>query len=157
MRTSERWTPRGLNVETCSISYPPTAIKLGAERNYRAFSLTWSASMLIYWNKRTVLHKKRVHLPQDWLWKPTWPPFHCFGTAIWPPWRHVKTVCKLSAHLFWEIIFHYVLLKHQFTLNNLLGHHFLPLNISTPTKYVKHCCWIRLFVNLNFLFQSAHK
>ena len=32
---------------------------------YRAFSLTWSASMLIYWNKRKFLHKKRVQLPQD--------------------------------------------------------------------------------------------
>ena len=31
----------------------------------RAFSLMWSASMLIYWNKRKFLHKKRVQLPQD--------------------------------------------------------------------------------------------
>ena len=50
------------------------------------------ASMLIYWNKRKFLHKKRVQLPQDWLGTPTWPPFHCFGTPIWPPWRHVKTL-----------------------------------------------------------------
>ena len=21
-----------------------------------------------------------------------WPPFYCFGTPIWPPWRHVKTL-----------------------------------------------------------------
>ena len=28
-------------------------------------SLTWSASMLIFWNKRKFLHKKRVQLPQD--------------------------------------------------------------------------------------------
>ena len=55
----------------------------------RVFSLTWPASMQIYWNKRKRLHKKRVRLPQDW-W-PTWPPFHCFGTQIWPPRRHVKT------------------------------------------------------------------
>ena len=27
---------------------------------FRAFSLTWPASMLIYWNKRKFLHKKRV-------------------------------------------------------------------------------------------------
>ena len=58
----------------------------------RAFSLTWPASMLIYWNKRKFLHKKRVQLPQDYLGTPTWPPFHCFGTPIWPPWRHVKTL-----------------------------------------------------------------
>ena len=33
----------------------------------RVFSLTWpAAAMQIYWNKRKHLHKKRVHLPQDW-------------------------------------------------------------------------------------------
>ena len=56
------------------------------------FSLTWPASMQIYWNKKKKrLHKKRVQLPQDWFGTPTWPPFHCFGKPIWPPWRHVKT------------------------------------------------------------------
>ena len=30
------------------------------------FSLTWPASMHIYWNKRKHLHKK---LPQDWFWE----------------------------------------------------------------------------------------
>ena len=59
---------------------------------YRAFSLTWPASMQIYWNKRERLHKKRVQLPQDWFDTPTWPPFHFFGTPIWPPWRYVKTL-----------------------------------------------------------------
>ena len=52
---------------------------------YRVFSLTWSASMQIYWNKRKRLHKKRVQLPQDLFGTPTWPPFHCFGTPIWRP------------------------------------------------------------------------
>ena len=61
-------------------------------RRYRVFSLTWPASMLIYWNKRKRLHKKKVQLPEDWFGTPTWPPFHCFGTTIWPPWRHVKTL-----------------------------------------------------------------
>ena len=32
-------------------------------RAIRAFLLTWSASMQIYWNKRKRLHKKRVRLP----------------------------------------------------------------------------------------------
>ena len=50
---------------------------------YRVFSLTWSASMQIYWNKRNRLHKKRAQLPQDW-----------FGTPIWLPWHHVKTLCR---------------------------------------------------------------
>ena len=45
---------------------------------YRAFSLTWPASTLIYWNKRKHLHEKRVQLPEDFLGTPTWPPFHCF-------------------------------------------------------------------------------
>ena len=52
---------------------------------YRAFSITWPASMLINWNKRKHLHEKRVKLPEDFLGTPTWPPFHCFGTPIWPP------------------------------------------------------------------------
>ena len=59
---------------------------------YRVFSLTWPASMQIYWNKRKRLHKKRGQLPEDWFGTPTWPPFHCFGTPIWPSWRHVKTL-----------------------------------------------------------------
>ena len=59
---------------------------LGAKQDrYRAFSLTWPASMQMYWNKRKRLHKKRVQLPQDWFGTPTWPPFYCFGTPIWPP------------------------------------------------------------------------
>ena len=51
----------------------------------RVFSLTWPASMHIYWNKRKRLHKKRVQLQEDWYGIPTWPPFHCFRTPIWPP------------------------------------------------------------------------
>ena len=48
--------------------------------------------MLIYSNKRKVLHKKRVQVqfPQGCLGTPTWPPFLCFGTLIWPPWHHEK-------------------------------------------------------------------
>ena len=62
-----------------------------------AFSLTWSASMQIYWNKWKYRHKKKVHVhvPQDCLWTLTWPPFHCFGTPIWPLWRHVKTLYRV--------------------------------------------------------------
>ena len=53
--------------------------------DYSMFSLTWSASMQIYWNKRKPLHKKRVQIPQDWFGTQTWPPFHCFATQIRPP------------------------------------------------------------------------
>ena len=49
----------------------------------RVFSLTWPASMQIYGNKRKRLYKKGVQLPQDW-----------FGTPIWPPRRHVKTLYR---------------------------------------------------------------
>ena len=58
----------------------------------RVFSPTWPASMQIYWNKRECSHKKRVQLPQDWFGRQTWPPFHCFGTPIWPSSHHVKTL-----------------------------------------------------------------
>ena len=57
---------------------------------HRAFSLTWPASMQIYWKERKRLHKKRVQLPQDWL-----------GAPIWPPWRHVKTLYSMTAYLIW--------------------------------------------------------
>ena len=43
------------------------------------FSLTWPASMQIFWNKRKRLHKKRSQLPGDCFGTPTWRPFHCFG------------------------------------------------------------------------------
>ena len=59
-----------------------------------AFSLTWPGSKQ-YWNKIKDLLKKRVQVPQDLFGTPTWPPFYCFGTAIWLPRRHVKTVYRV--------------------------------------------------------------
>ena len=59
---------------------------------YRTFSLMWPACMQIYRKKRELLRKKRVQLPQDRFGALTWPPFNCFGTPIWPPWCHVKTL-----------------------------------------------------------------
>ena len=59
-------------------------VGLGHQRGHRF--------IVNFWNKRKHLHKKRVHLPQDWFGTPTWPPFHCFGIPIWPPWCHVKTL-----------------------------------------------------------------
>ena len=50
--------------------------------------------------------KKTVKLAQHILGTLTWPSFHCFGTPIWPPWRHVKTLyslqdcCKQLSHHF---------------------------------------------------------
>ena len=70
----------------------PSNGELGRWLLYRAYSLTWHASMLIYTNKRKCLLKKRVQFPQGCLGTPTWSPFHCFGTPIWPLWRHVNTL-----------------------------------------------------------------
>ena len=71
-------------------------MSLPKQDGYRAFSLTWPASVLIYWNIRKHLHEKRRQLPEYFLCTPTWPPFHCFGTPIWLPWRHVKTLYRTS-------------------------------------------------------------
>ena len=35
--------------------------------------------------KEYCLHKKRNQLPGDWFGTPTWPPFYCFETTVWPP------------------------------------------------------------------------
>ena len=35
---------------------------------YRVFSLTWPASMQIYWNKRKRLHKKKSSTPTGLVW-----------------------------------------------------------------------------------------
>ena len=63
------------------------------------------------YNKRNRLHKKRVQLPGDW-----------FGTPLWPPWRHVKTLYMISVNylrLFHSISIH---ARHCFVLlsGNLL-------------------------------------
>ena len=50
--------------------------------------------------QKKVLHKKRVQLSQDCVGTPTGgPPFHCFGTPIWPSRRQVKTLFIISAKL----------------------------------------------------------
>ena len=50
-------------------------------RRLWSVSLMWLSAILVYWNKRSYLHKI-----------PTWLPFLCFWTTTWPPWRHVKTL-----------------------------------------------------------------
>ena len=89
-QSCKRW--RLKTIPQYNLSCPRSS--LGAKMVNRVFSLTWPASMEIYWNKRKRLHKKGVQLPEDWFGTPTWPPFHCFGTPIWPPWRHVKTLYR---------------------------------------------------------------
>jgi len=66
--------PLGQSVRDKSLSYRKTLFFaiiveilwcLLVESNI-AFSLTWPASMEIYWSKRKCLHTKRVQHPQDW-------------------------------------------------------------------------------------------
>ena len=35
-------------------------------------------------------NRKGFNFPPDWFGTLTCPLFHCFGTPIWPPWRHEK-------------------------------------------------------------------
>ena len=53
---------------------------------YRAFSLTWPASMQIYWGKKESVYIGK-EFKSHWIGlehQHEWPPFHCFGTLIWP-------------------------------------------------------------------------
>ena len=59
-------------------------VPINGKKRHRVFSLTWPASLQIYWNKGKRLHRERVQLPQDWFGTPTWLPFHCLGTQLWP-------------------------------------------------------------------------
>ena len=63
-------------------------------RACRAFSLMWRASMLIYWNKRKRLHKKRVQLPQDWFGTSRENTLLATGTGIFNPNAHRKYITK---------------------------------------------------------------
>ena len=55
---------------------------------------------------------KKGQLPQDWSGTQTWPPFYCFETPIWPPWRHVKTLSAFtwpaSMQIYWNKINFYI-------------------------------------------------
>ena len=69
----------------------------------RVFLLTWPASMQIIGTRENVCIRKEFNshrTDQDWFGTLTWPPFHCFGTPIWPAWRHVKTLYSRISSLF---------------------------------------------------------
>ena len=68
-----------VNFESVIVPWRFLFLLIPAKFINRVFSLTWSASMQIYWTKRKRLHKKRVQLPKDGFGTPTWPPFHCFS------------------------------------------------------------------------------
>ena len=62
---------------------------MGAFRSvYRVFSLTWPASMQIYWNKTKRLHKKRVQLPQA----------NCRDTTHFDSEDDYRTGCRNVSH-----------------------------------------------------------
>ena len=68
-------------------------------RAYRAFSLTWRASMLIYWNKRKRLHKKKSSTPTGLVWDTNMAAVtSCentlLGTGIFNPNAHRKYIAK---------------------------------------------------------------
>ena len=123
---------------------------------YRVFSLTWPASMQMFWNKRNHLHKKRVHLPQDWFGTPTWPPFHCFGTPIWPTWRHVKTL--------YLMVYKPPLLPHPvatnlklFSLENWsVFHNWYPFLGQKPLISIPYCSLHCFIKPLPFRLEHKH-
>ena len=51
----------------------------------------------VFGTEENVLYEKRIQLPQESFGTRPWPPFHCFGTPIWLPWRHVKTILFLRS------------------------------------------------------------
>ena len=61
----------------------------------RAFSLTWPASRCKFIaTKESFYGRKEFKFPEDWFRIPTWRPFHCFGTPIWPLRCPVKTLYR---------------------------------------------------------------
>ena len=73
---------------------------------YKAFLLTWLASIQIYWGKKKCLHKERVQLSQDWFGTPIWPPFHCFGnneTAANSFLMQTLSFFSKNLHRFWPL------------------------------------------------------
>ena len=91
--------------------------------------------------RRKRLHKKRVHLPQDWFGTPTWPPFHCFGTQIWPPWRHVKT------HMI-------IIIPHFFPSMHLAIYYILVIILVGPS--VTQCAFFTVGLHLFFSHCCRH-
>ena len=93
-----------------SVIFPAT--RVSSVVIYKAFSFTRPTSKPIYWNKRKHLHKNRVQLTVDLFGTQPWLPFHCFGTPIWPRWRHVKTLYWL----FWRCIWDWVCVVSKSTV-----------------------------------------
>ena len=67
-------------------------------QDYRMISLAWLMSKCFNQNIRKRLHKNKVQFPKDQLGLQTWPSFLYFGTPIWLPWRHEKTLYWKKKH-----------------------------------------------------------
>ena len=77
---------RSFRVNTVNVLLPRKMFLFLKKVRYRAFSLTWPASMQMYRNNRKYLHKKKVYLSQD----TNMDVVSLFWNPIWPPRRHVN-------------------------------------------------------------------
>ena len=125
------------------------------------------AGLLI--QKKTFTYKadqKRVQLAQDLFETPKWPPFHCSGTPIWPPWRHVKGLLdrdlliekQFFIFLFLSTFFN---LEANYCFSHLLKHvwktpsavvWFLEVSILVKLKSLMFLCMKTKGVDLNVVF-----
>ena len=111
-------------------------VTMSNESLHRAFSPTWPAALPGNWNKRKCLHEKRVQLPQDWCASATWLPFLCFGTPIWLPWHHRKTLYQPSRSKENQLLSRltpFSRARHQV--------HFFPLVLIGSLRYL-HFLWL---------------
>ena len=102
----------------------------------RAFSRTWPASLQIYWNKRKRLLTKRIQFQ---------PHIHvhgchfkyCFGTPVWPTWRHMKA------------------LQTKISLSHFIDSFLPPFKVCAFLKYFTSCV-ILLFLLSHFIYYQSY-
>ena len=102
----------------------------------RAFSRTWPASLQIYWNKRKRLLTKRIQFQ---------PHIHvhgchfkyCFGTPVWPTWRHMKA------------------LQTKISLSHFIDSFLPPFRVFAFLKYFTSCV-ILLFLLSHFIYYQSY-
>ena len=111
--------------------------------------------MQIYGNKRNFLHKKRVQLPKD-----------LFGTPIWPPWRHVNTLYKMTmtqlyCHgcadlmLLFEASLHFVFKESRCCQFKTVSRHLLISFVLSSFLLVPNPKYSKIFLFFSVSFQSA--
>ena len=68
---------------------------------YRSFSLTcicWAA-MQISWSKKEVFTWEKRSVPKGFFLYINMAAVFLFCTPIWPPWRHVTTICRATGRV----------------------------------------------------------